>query len=255
VTPEVIRPADVQLLARYRDRLEEKMIDRYSVLIPEHHLCALRRTTEASLRAASHEQAAKAAAVLFGSFKVGNVLEDREAFAAAMIKHLEVYPAEVLAKMIRRAQREVKWQPSIAEVVAICEELIEPLRRRLRILDRMAEEHRRRQEEVRRVVERQHQDQRWIADLEDHVAVMHGEAALLPGDLALASALRPAPRCCGRVVTWREALGTPQGVILCRRLAELARTRRCTSDLNAAIAAIEEATWQDEPRPASPAPA
>jgi hypothetical protein len=245
VTAGVVSSAGVKLLAQYRPG--EERIDEYSTLIPANEVTALRHEIEVGLRSASREEVAEAVAVLCGLFKVGDVHEDPRVFIQGMIEELGSYPADVLEEMIRRARRKFAWFPSIAEVVAISEEVIEERRRQLRALDRMAAEHRRRHEEARQVLERRRQDREWIAGLEALAAQTHGDAAPLPGDLELASRLRPAPRWCGHPVRWRQALERPWGVTLCYRLAELVRAQQSdpSPDLEAAIAAIEEVTCRE----------
>jgi len=251
VTVDLARSSSIGLVAQYRHLLADDRIDEYSILIPSDHLRALRHEVEASLRPASPEQVAQALAMLVGSFKVGDVLEDRRAFARAMMKQLAPYPVWVFPEMIWRAQRKFEWLPSIAEVIAICDELMNERRRLLRVLDRTNGEYRRRQEEACRIEERQHRDQRWIADLEARAIATHGEAALQAGDLVLAMQLRPAPRCRGRWITWGQALKTRSRVTLASGLAELARAQQGepSTDLNAAIASIEEATWGHDVTP------
>jgi hypothetical protein len=78
-----------RLVARYQHQLgRDDRVDQYSTLIPADDRTALRREIEARLQPASDQEVGKAAAMLFASFKVADVLEDRKAFAAAMIKEL-----------------------------------------------------------------------------------------------------------------------------------------------------------------------
>jgi|SRR6516165_11011662 hypothetical protein len=118
----------------------------------------------------------------------------------------------------------------------------------------MDAEHRRRHEETRSIAEQQCRDREWVEKLQTRAADLHGDAGLRSGDLELASRLRLMPRCCGRCVTWKQALEKPWGVALCRRLAELARARQTEppTDLDAAIGAIEDATWREFSETGSP---
>ena len=234
------------LVAQHRSRLEDDRIDEYSVLIPADCLAAIRLEIEESLRQASSEEVTKAVAVLFGSLKSGDVFEDPRLFANEMIRELGRYPPDILDQAIARARRTFDWLPSIAEMVALCEGLIDPRRRWLRTLDRMNEERRRREEAERLEADRECRDREWITNLEARTVEIHGKTAPLPGDLDLAIRLRPAARWCGRFVPWSDAIETSWGVALCRRLAALARQRGDPLPVpEAEIAVIEVAIWHE----------
>jgi len=134
-----------QLLEHYSHLLKRTdEVDEYSQLIPLDHLSMLNEVIEASLKPAARADLAKAVAVLFASFKVGDVLEDRPAFTRLMIAELAVYPTDILERAIIQARRTIKWLPSIAEMIAICNELFDERRSQLYIVQRMIGEHRRR---------------------------------------------------------------------------------------------------------------
>src|SRR6185437_15544952 len=103
----------------FQHQLDE--VDEYSQLIPLDHLSMLDEVIEASLKPAARADLAKAVAVLSASFKVGDVLE----------------------RAIIQARRTIKWLPSIAEMIAICNELFDERRSQLYIVQWMIGEHRR----------------------------------------------------------------------------------------------------------------
>src|ERR1700730_14570132 len=85
--------------------------------------------------------------VLFASFKVGDVLEDRPTFTRLMIVKLAAYPRH------RRpgdhsSPAQIKRLPSIAEMIEICNQLVGERRRRLGIVARLIEEREREQEKA-----------------------------------------------------------------------------------------------------------
>ena len=152
VVPLHALPASA-LLERYGRLLADPDgIGTHSALVPAEDVALLQRELRASLRPAMPHECARAAAALIGSF-AGNA-EGLAVFSSAMTEELAEYPPDVLHAAIRRARRRSRSLPSIAEMIELCEEEIEPRRRQLRALERMAAEHEhRRQRPVRMVIE------------------------------------------------------------------------------------------------------
>src|SRR3981081_2527895 len=88
--------------------------------IPDEHLPALRREIVATITAAPLDAVKQAIAVLIGSFKRADVVENPKIFVKAMQAELAGYPADVLDDAIVQARRTIKWVPAIAEMVEIC---------------------------------------------------------------------------------------------------------------------------------------
>lgn len=134
-------------------------IDAQTRLVPAEHIPALRRELQASIGPAAPREAAKAVAMLIGSFKTAGAVASPDTFARAMTEELAEYPADVLHAAIRHARRGLRWLPSIAEMVELCEAEMQPRRARLQALERVAAEHARRRGEAvaeqRRTAERQ----------------------------------------------------------------------------------------------------
>jgi hypothetical protein len=136
------------------------------------------------------------------------------------------YPADILQEAVVSARRTLDWYPSIKEMIAICEHLIEPRRKQRRAIWQMEAEHHRRQQEAaerkaqaelesKREIEREKEreaHQRRLRDLELRVRERFGNDALLPGDLELADCLLADSDWatmvyrCGKPISWLHAL-------------------------------------------------
>lgn len=86
-------------------------------------LPALAARIEKANRPITPERAAKAVAVLLAQIpkQVSTMGENPQPFVDGMIEELCQYPEPVVDAAIRRARRECKWTPSIAEMVEFCE--------------------------------------------------------------------------------------------------------------------------------------
>ena len=191
-------------LAQYRSLLVPP-IDAYSALVPLDALPALELKIEASFKPAHPREVAMAVAALGASLKIPPTIEDPEQFGKAMEFDLAAleYPADILQEAVVSARRTLDWYPSIKEMIAICEQLIEPRRKQRRAIRQMEAEHHRRQQEAaerkaqaelesKREIEREKEreaHQRRLRDLELRVRERFGNDALLPGDLELADYL------------------------------------------------------------------
>jgi hypothetical protein len=155
-------------------------------LIPADAVPRLRWEIEARLQPASREEAVKGVAMLFGSFKIGDVVESAQAYTAAMVQEIGEFPPDILLGAIRQARRSLKWLPSIAEMVQICEELMAPRRAQLRALDRIEKEYEHRRIEDEKKAARQQNFAGQEAALEQKLVEHLGQDAPLPGDHATA---------------------------------------------------------------------
>ena len=146
------------------------------------------------------------------------------------------------------ARRTLDWYPSIKEMIAICEQLIEPRRKQRRAIRQMEAEHHRRQQEAaerkaqaelesKREIEREKEreaHQRRLRDLELRVRERFGNDALLPGDLELADCLLADSDWatmvyrCGKPISWLHALaeGERWADQFCRQMALAERSKR-----------------------------
>jgi hypothetical protein len=88
---------------------------------------ALDRAQQA-LAPATRDEVAGRVALLVRCFKAADNLDDPQTFVDAMIEELSSYPKDVLDEAIRVARRTLKWSPSIAEMVEICDKLMKPRR-------------------------------------------------------------------------------------------------------------------------------
>jgi hypothetical protein len=224
------RPQDVELLERYRYLLAlPGDINQHSQLIEPDHLAILREAIDANLRPAPLEKIRKAVALIVASFKIPSNLEDPPTFTRLMINDLAVYPADILNKAISHARRTFKWLPSIAEIVEICDQLVDERRSWLRTVDRMMEEHHRR----RRKVEQEENERCRREELAARIRALHGDAvAVSPEEIELACFLRPLMHWpIGKIFAWRESLdrGELWAARHCRRLALVERARRAES--------------------------
>jgi len=118
--------------------------DSETELVPVADLPDLIAEIERALLPAPPQEVAKAVAVMFGSFKIGDVVHDQQAFTRAMIAELD-FPADILQAAVRQARRTLKWLPSIAEMIEICEDVKLPRVRQLRTAKDMVREHQRRE--------------------------------------------------------------------------------------------------------------
>jgi len=137
------------LMERFAPFLSDpRLVGPQSALVPAEHLPALARELRAGLEPASPQQAREAVALLLGSFRLADLVEDRRVFQAAMAEELGEYPLDALHAAIRRARRRCRLLPSIAEMVALCEDEVRPRREQLVCVERMAAEHARRRQAV-----------------------------------------------------------------------------------------------------------
>jgi hypothetical protein len=196
-------------------------------LMPLDRLLSVREVIEASLRPAGPADIAKAVAVLFASFKVGAVLEDRPTFARLMIVELAAYPLDIVDQAITQARRTIKWLPSIAEMIELCNQLVGERRRRLGIVTRLIEEREREQEKA----ELEDRDVRLREEQAARIRALHGnEVAVSPEDIKFAGDFRPFMRWpLGKFSGWAESLdrGELWAAKFCSRLALVVRAQRC----------------------------
>jgi hypothetical protein len=118
--------------------------DQDAKLVPKDELPSLVAEIEQRLAPAKPADVAKAVAMLFASFKVGDVLQDPKVFGQLMREELAEFPADVLEEGVRHARRTLKWLPSIAEMIEICAEIRAPLRQPLSVVQLMEKEYQRR---------------------------------------------------------------------------------------------------------------
>ena len=226
-----------QLLEQYSHLLKRTdEVDEYSQLIPLDHLSMLNEVIEASLKPAARADLAKAVALLFASFKVGDVLEDRPAFTRLMIAELAVYPTDILERAIIQARRTIKWLPSIAEMIAICNEFFDERGSQLYIVQRMIGEHRRRLDvaasrtaEAERKAKREQERKAHLQKIEMRARERFGDDAPLPGDVELAVSLSNSTVYRAREpISWQAALagGEDWAAQYCRLMALAARVIR-----------------------------
>jgi hypothetical protein len=173
-------------------------------LIPSDRLASLRCQIEESLIPAPPGYAALAVAILAGALKFSNAVEDRSAYVAAMIAHLENrYPHDVLEAAAWQAVEELEWFPATSEMIAICNVLAYPRRQLLSSVDQMEDVARRLHAEAEQQArleadrterdaqkaeheaqqERERRDK--IAQVEAALTAEFGDAAPLPGDIEL----------------------------------------------------------------------
>jgi hypothetical protein len=225
-------------LARYRSLLAPP-IDAYSALVPLDALLTLERDNEASLRPAQSREVNLAVAALGTSLKIPGAIVEPEKFGEVMAIELAGYPADILKEAVGHARRTLDWFPSIKEMIAICERLIEPRRNQYRAIWQMKAEHRRRQQETAErkteaereaesEMEREAQRQR-LRDLEVQACERLGDDAPLPGDLELADSLsKPQVYRVGKPISWLAALaeGELWAAKYCRQMALAERAKR-----------------------------
>jgi hypothetical protein len=202
-------------------------IDGYSQrqLLPLDQLLRLREEIEASLQPVGRPVIAKAVAVLWASFKVGEVLEDRVAFTKVMIHELATYPPDIVEQALSQARRTIKWLPSIAEMIEICDQLVGERRRQLSAIAWLIEE---REWELEKA-ELEERDVRRREEQSARIRALHG-IEVSPEDIKRAGDLRPLmywPR--GQFTEWGESLGRGElwAAKFCSRLALVDRALRC----------------------------
>jgi hypothetical protein len=168
------RPASPgAIITRYKPLLQDWPNER-SALVPQDQLPALLNELAASLVPATRNEVAKAVTVLCGCFKIANVVESPGTFAKAMIDELADYPASVLDESISQARRTIKWLPSIAEMVEICDALVAKRRLELRFANRMDMEHERRRQQEEEQERRVRADQERRAARASKLAAVYG---------------------------------------------------------------------------------
>jgi hypothetical protein len=115
--------------------------------------------------------------------------------------------------------------PSIHEMVELCKRLVAPRHAELRRLERAEnEEQQKQREEARRQA-----NIRWLQGVEARARECLGDAAPLPGDVALAVAISNSwVSRGGKPISWSAALkrGEPWAAKFCRLMALAERTRR-----------------------------
>jgi hypothetical protein len=163
-------------------------------------------------------------------------IQDPEAFKGIMAEFLAPYPADVLMEAVYQAIPGFKHMPSIHEMVAICDQLIEPRRKQLL-------EHRRRQEE-------KDERQRRCRDFQARLAIALGDDVPSLNEIELAARLTPNLLCAGMPVTWRQfADEDPLACAeLCKRLAEIARSEPLDWGEIRHLLATTEKEWAREHR-------
>lgn len=247
-----ITPLEISASDRYALQ-DPGSIDGYSKLLTVERLASLRCQIQQSLTPASRTDRSKAVAVLAASFKIGDVLEDRGAFALAMIEELDGYPLDVIDTAIRTARRTLNWLPSIAEMITLCDAAMNPRLRRLHSIDRMEGERERRRAEAEAAARVERERRERFEKLEAQAHQLLGTDAPLRGDIELAGELRTTV-CLhqGRIASWFLALGDgePWAAAYCRKLALVARLKRANDrgliSAERAIA-IAQTAADDEP--------
>jgi hypothetical protein len=212
-------------------------------LVPLVALPGLQWEIEASLGPAQLCEVEMTVAALGAALKMPGTIEDPERFGEAMAIELAEYPADILKEAIRHARRNLDWFPSIKEMIAICDQLIEPRREQRRVVTWMIREHQRRQEEAhrakreaeadaRRQAERKAQLERrreWLRNLEFQAREHFGDGGPLPGDVELAESLSAEwVNRAGRKESWLLALaeGEHWAAKFCRLIALAARVKQ-----------------------------
>jgi hypothetical protein len=239
----------LEIVPKYWHALRDPdAIDGYSQLIPENVLPELQREIEESLKPASRQEIAKAVVVVAAAFIIPtNAIQDKEAYFQAMLRTLGSlgYPADTINEAIMRlhAKPGQRFTPATGEIVEIAEQLTEERRLRLRAIDRMQTEHRRRQwvaaerkaeaeRETKRAAEREAHRQaelERLRKLEVQARERFGDDGPLPGDVELADSLsQPLVGRAGRRVSWRAALGEGEhwAAQYCRQMALAAHVKR-----------------------------
>jgi hypothetical protein len=167
---------------------------------------------ETSLRPASPSEVQTAVSVLAKAIPIMPSIQDPLAFKGIMAEFLAQYPADVLIEAVDQAIRQFNHMPSIHEMVAICEQLMEPRRKQL-------SEHRCREQEK---AEWQHR----CRDFQARLASAVGDDAPSLDEIELTARLTPELMRAGMPVTWRQfADEDPRACAeLCKGLAEIARS-------------------------------
>jgi hypothetical protein len=230
-----LRPAPVTL-DQYLRLLDTSPIGAYSELVPLDALPSLQCEIEARLRPAQSREVNIAVAALGASLKIPGAIENPEKFGEAMAIELAEYPADILKEAVGQARRTLDWFPSIKEMIAICEQLIEPRRERLRAIRRTeAEHHRRQQEAAERKVQAEREAQRAadkirrLQGVEERARELLGNDAPLPGDIELADSIsKPRVSRAGTEIGWLTALESGEfwAAQYCRLMALAERTRQ-----------------------------
>jgi hypothetical protein len=197
----------------------------------------------ASLRPASLSEAQAAVAVLAKALPIMPSIQDPPAFKGIMAEFLAPYPADVLMEAVNQAIEDLKHMPSIHEMVELCKRLVVPRHAELRRLERAENEEQQKQREAdERAVEAEREAQRaaedearrqaqsrWLQRVEARARECLGDAAPLPGDVALADGISQSlVSRGGSRISWQAALerGEPWAAKFCRQMALAERTRR-----------------------------
>jgi len=165
-------------------------------------------------------------------------IQDPEAFKGIMAEFLAAYPADVLITAVHQAVQKFKHMPSTAEMIELCKGLVHPRREELNRLERI--EHEKQREAERRGTERAAEAQReaaeearrqatirWLRGIEERARERLGDAAPLPGDVALAYSIsNSVVNRSEKSVSWPQALkgGELWAAQYCRLLALAERT-------------------------------
>jgi hypothetical protein len=197
----------------------------------------------ASLRPASLSEAQAAVAVLAKALPIMPSIQDPPAFKGIMAEFLAPYPADVLMEAVNQAIEDLKHMPSIHEMVELCKRLVVPRHAELRRLEQAENEEQQKQREAdERAVEAEREAQRaaedearrqaqsrWLQRVEARARECLGDAAPLPGDVALADGISQSlVSRGGSRISWQAALerGEPWAAKFCRQMALAERTRR-----------------------------
>jgi hypothetical protein len=151
-------------LRRYGPDSSFREEDQDAKLVPKDELPNLIAEIEQRLAPAKPSDVAKAVAMLFASFKIGDVVQDPKVFGQLMREELAEFPADVLQEAVRQARRTLKWLPSIAEMIDICSNLRAHISLQLGVAQLMTEEYQRREKKVAERAERMRQNEAAIAE-------------------------------------------------------------------------------------------
>jgi hypothetical protein len=162
-------------LRRYGPDSSFREEDQEAKLVPKDELPSLIAEIEQRLAPAKPADVAKAVAMLFASFKIGDVVQDPKVFGQLMREELAEFPADVLQEAVRQARRTLKWLPSIAEMIDICSNLSARISLQLGVAQNMTEEYRRRAKREAEQAERARKNEELKAQLPELFAAAEAE--------------------------------------------------------------------------------
>jgi hypothetical protein len=199
-----------------------------------------KKRIEASLQPASISEAQAAVALLAKALPIMPSIQDPEAFKGIMAEFLARYPADVLVRAVHQAVPKFKHMPSTAEMLELCETLVEPRREELRRLEWI--EYGKQREAAERAADAERAAQsaaddkarrqahiEWLRGVEERARERLGDAAPLPGDVAFADSIsKPRVSRAGTEIWWLTALesGELWAAQYCRLMALAERTRQ-----------------------------